>query len=750
LRILLVEDSAPDADLVMALLDEGQPDIVVDHRTSLASALEALRSHEYTAALADLSLPDAEALDVVEALRTAEPDLPLVVLTGRADDDLALAALARGAQDYVGKSELTARVVLRALRYACERVRADSALRTSARLATALLDGLEAPTCAVDSRGRVLAVNEAMRQQRNRSLLACEPGDDLLVHWRRTPASRSADQLLAGLRSVLAGREQRFEVEYLAPDETWWSIRISPLPAHGGVVVMTVDVTALKQAQQELLTAALHDGLTGLPNRTLLRDRLDQAFAHARRSGEVVAALFLDVDRFKLVNDTLGHAAGDRVLIQLAARLTAAGRATDTVARVSGDEFLVAWVDVDQAGAEERAGRFVAAVNCSVPVGDRQLPVTVSGGLALASSEESPDELIRAADEAMYAAKGRGTGRLEVASDELRRQLDRRLEIEQMLEEALVEGRFEVHYQPVVQLASGQPTGVEALVRLRAPDGKLVPPAEFIEVAERVGSIVPIGRFVLATACAEAASWTGPAADLRVAVNLSARQLAQPDVLATVEHCLQQSGLPPHRLVLEVTETSVVEDTEAALRALTALKALGVRTAIDDFGTGYASFLYLKRFPVDLLKIDRSFVGGMLDSPDDAAIVSSVVQLGRDVGLSLVAEGVETEEQRRRLVQLGCTEAQGYLFSRPVPPEQLAEALVACRRPLPPAAPRPRQPLPTVEPAVLARMTELRGRGASPYTIAAVLNREGAINPYGRRWHAHTVERCLTLRRLSA
>jgi diguanylate cyclase (GGDEF)-like protein len=743
LRVLLVEDSLADADLVTALLEEGRVPVLVEHAPSLSGALTALSAAPWDVALVDLSLPDAWGLDVVETLRAAYPELPLVVLTGLEDETMALDALASGAQDYVSKSELTPQLVLRALRYACERARADAAARRAARLSAALLDGLEAPTCAVDGAGRVLAVNKAMRHQSEGSLLTCEPGDDLSVLWRGESPEAEAQLLLIGLRDVLEGRRPRFELEYEAPDDVWWSIRITPLPAETGAVVMTVDVTAMKRAQQELRRAALHDGLTGLPNRTLLLDRMDQAFVHTARSGGVVAALFLDVDRFKGVNDTLGHAAGDRVLVELSHRLLRVSRATDTVARVSGDEFVVVWVDTSEAGARTRSERVVAAVNGTVEIEGREVPVTASAGLAVGTAETTAEELLRAADEAMYAAKSHGGARLDMASTELRAQMDRRRRVERLVEEALEDDRLEVHYQPVVQLATGRPTGVEALVRVRDRDGRLVSPGEFIEVAERVGLIVPMGAAVLDKACAEAASWSGNAAALTVAVNLSTRQLAQPDVVATVEASLRRSGLAADRLVLEVTESAVVEDAEAALRAMTALKELGVRTAIDDFGTGYSSFLYLKRFPVDLLKIDRSFVAGMLESPDDAAIVASVVRLGRDVGLGLIAEGVETEAQRHRLVQLGCTDAQGYLFARPVPADELAAALAGTERPLEPQPLRPRRGRPAVDRAVLARMHQMYGHGASTHTIAAVLNGEGALNPEGRRWHAHTVGRCL-------
>jgi diguanylate cyclase (GGDEF)-like protein len=742
LRVLLVEDSSPDADFVVALLEESgaTADTVVCR--SLREALDILATRTFDVAVADLSLPDALDLEAVAVLRAAAPALPLVVLTGRDDEQTALEALAAGAQDFVAKRDLTSTLLVRSLRYAQERAQVDEALRVSARWTEALLDGLEAATCAVDERGTVLAVNAALRAGETASLLPVSVGGSLTAAWQGSGASRSSAVLLTGLEEVLSGRAARFEHECEAADGRWWSVRTTPLPGGAGAVVMQVDVTAMKLAQHQLSAAALHDPLTGLPNRALLRDRLSQCVETARRHGRVVAVVFLDLDRFKQVNDTLGHATGDAVLVAVAERLASCARASDTVARVSGDEYVVVCVAEEEEQAKALAQRLVDEVNKDLDVDGRRLSVTVSAGLAIARPGDALDDVVQVADEAMYAAKAKGGAALVVASDEMRGLLSRRLHAEQALGRALAEERVEVHYQPVVHLADGSVRGVEALVRLRDPSGRLVPPAEFIEVAERSGLIVPLGASVLRTACAEAARWTGEHSELSIAVNLSTRQLAQPDVVPAVQASLTAAGLAPQRLVLEVTESAVVEDAEAALRALSALKEIGVRTAIDDFGTGYSSFLYLKQFPVDFLKIDRSFVSGMLENPDDAAIVASIVRLGRDIGVTLIAEGVETEEQHRHLAELGCDEAQGYLFSRPVPAPELVAAARAAVRTVPsqPERVRRRIALPLQEEAA-ARIVELSHAGASLHTIAAALNSEGVPNPSGRRWHPRAVAR---------
>jgi diguanylate cyclase (GGDEF)-like protein len=746
LHVLLVEDSLADAELVTMMLVGADAAARIEHCTTLEAALGRLTDGVFDVVIADLSLPDAFGLEAVTGLRCAQPELPLIVLTGRDDDATALQALAAGAQDYVPKSSLTGPLLLRSLRYARERSEAESALRRSARWSAALLDGLEAPTCAIDQARRVVTVNAAMRTGSDLPLVGL-PGHRL--SRRGEDGTAAPVELLAGVDDVLDGRLPRFELECEGRNGRWWSVRATPLPADAGAVVTQVDVTELKRAQQQLSVASLHDSMTGLPNRTLLRDRLEQAFGYAARTQCRVAVALLDLDRFKLVNDTHGHASGDAVLVAVAERLTGACRPSDTVARVSGDEFVVAWIVDERHQPEVFAQRLVTAVALAGAVEGPSVGVTASLGLAVSGPGESVDDVLWAADEAMAVAKARGGAQVQCASAQMREELHRRLETEALLASALADGRVEVHYQPVVDLTTGVATGVEALARLRLPDGGLLMPAGFIDAAERGGLVVPLGSAVLDAACREAASWTGPHAALTVAVNLSTRQLVQPDVVATVQGCLARSGLLPSRLVLEVTESAVVEDAELALRALQALRGLGVRTAIDDFGTGYSSFLYLKQFPVDILKIDRSFVSGMLESPDDAAIVASIVRLGHDVGLTLIAEGVETEEQRQHLVELGCGEAQGYLFSRPVPGPGLPAALVptAPAPGAPPATPRQRRSrsrgTAPLQGPVLQRLEQLSQQGASLHTVAAVLNTEGVPCPTGRRWHSRVVARYL-------
>ena len=431
----------------------------------------------------------------------------------------------------------------------------------------------------------------------------------------------------------------------------------------GEVVAVSRDVTERKAAELELAHQALHDALTGLPNRVLFLDRLKHALARSKRRGAgATAVFFLDVDRFKLVNDSLGHDAGDELLVDVARRLGDVLRPADTVARFGGDEFTVLCEDVaDGDEAEAIAGRIVDVFAEPFVLAGGEIFLSTSVGIALAGGpDELPEDLIRDADAAMYRAKERGKARFEVFDEDMRAHAVRRLEMESALRRALERGELRVHYQPLCEVAGGEVVGCEALVRWEHPERGLLAPAEFVPLAEETGLILPLGEWVLRAACLAAAGWPP---GWEVAVNLTARQLAQPDLVGVVSSALEDAGLAPGRLCLELTESAVLG--AGAAETLRALKALGVRLAIDDFGTGWSSLGHLRSFPLDVVKLDRSFVAGLGTIARDDAIAAAVISLAHALGLRTIAEGVETPAQRAMLERLGCDAAQGYLLGRP-------------------------------------------------------------------------------------
>jgi len=427
-----------------------------------------------------------------------------------------------------------------------------------------------------------------------------------------------------------------------------------------------------KRAQERLAHQALHDPLTELPNRALFLDRLALALARLRRRQSSMAVLFADVDRFKVVNDSLGHDAGDRLLVALARRLRDVLRPGDTLARFGGDEFAVLCEDVPQGDVIGIAERMMDALAEPFTAVGREVFVSVSLGIAVARDpDQRPEALLRDADAAMYLAKDRGRARFEIFDEAMRDKSTERLLLENALRRAPERGELRALYQPIVRLADGSMVGAEALVRWDHPERGLLEASQFVPLAEETGIIVPLGSWMLTEACREAVSWGGDGRAPAVSVNLSARQLSQPDLVDTVDQALRQTGLDADHLWLEITESVLMEDADTAVEALRRLRALGVHLCVDDFGTGYSSLAYLRRFPVDALKVDRSFVAGLGEDPEDSAIVEAVVSMAHSLRLSVVAEGVETEEQLARLRDLGCELAQGFYFAAPLPPSAL-------------------------------------------------------------------------------
>ena len=449
-----------------------------------------------------------------------------------------------------------------------------------------------------------------------------------------------------------------------------------------------LDVSDRKRMENELERLALYDPLTGLPNRALFGDRLRHVLARRGRQA-TTAVYFLDVDRFKRINDSLGHAAGDEVLCEVAERLRSVVRPEDTVARFGGDEFTILCESVGGVlEAVAIADRLQRPLRNPLRAGGAELRLSASIGVALADADDNGDgqHLIEDADAAMYRAKERGGGRTELFDTAMREGAVQAMRVEQELQRALEQGELRLFYQPGVDLANGRLVGAEALVRWQHPQHGLLAPDRFLEVAEETGLIVPLGAWVVKEACNKLAEWQSQpeTANLHLSVNLSARELTHPDVVSMVLGCVRSSQINPRRLTIEVTESTAMADGDTGFRALRDMSDAGLRVAIDDFGTGYSSLEQLRRMPVDIVKVDRSFVAGMSADSIDRELVAAVVGMGRALKLWVVAEGIETADQAEALRELGCQIGQGYLFARPLPAAEM-DALVAVGLPQPAA-----------------------------------------------------------------
>ncbi|HEX5867190.1 MAG TPA: EAL domain-containing protein [Beijerinckiaceae bacterium] len=443
---------------------------------------------------------------------------------------------------------------------------------------------------------------------------------------------------------------------------------------------LKMEIVNRERSEATIRYQAHHDALTGLPNRVLFRKQLQEALVRARRSGEDLAVHFLDLDGFKNVNDTLGHAVGDELLKSIAGRLQNTVRHADKIARLGGDEFAVLQLAAElPSGAGVLAGRLIDAVKAPCVVDEHQILVGASIGIAVLRTDGihfNPDDLLKSADLAMYRAKADGRGRFCFFEPEMDARAQARRSLELDLRRALAQRGFELHYQPLVNLQSDSVTAFEALLRWPHPEREWISPADFIPLAEETGLIVPLGDWVLRQACRDAATWSP---DIKVAVNLSPIQFKAGDLVQSVADALTESGLAPQRLELEITESVLLDKTETSIAVLHRLRELGVAISLDDFGTGYSSLSYLRNFPFDKIKIDQSFVSHMAREHQSGAIVSAIAGLGDSFGIPTTAEGVETAEQLERLRAQGCTEVQGFLISRPIPASGIADLLTSYR-----------------------------------------------------------------------
>jgi len=481
-----------------------------------------------------------------------------------------------------------------------------------------------------------------------------------------------------------SGMVHNVEVEVFHRDGTkkWLLVNLRAVRNAEGAVILhegTVeDITERKVAEGRVQFLAYYDSLTGLPNRALLHDRLINALANARRRGEKVALLFIDLDRFKNINDSLGHSVGDCLLQEVATRLRSLAREQDTVARLGGDEFLVVLNAITDIGdIAVVAERILKAFHCEFVVQGHSFNISCSLGVSVSPEHgEDVETLVKHADAAMYRAKEKGRNNFQFFTPKMTAEVVERLELESNLRQALEGNELFLVYQPQMELSTGNLIGLEALLRWRHPEMGMVAPDRFIRVAENSGLIIPIGEWVLRTACLQAKRWQDDGTTaVPVAVNVSAVQFRQEGFRDVVERVLRETGLAPHYLELELTESVLLTNADVMLSVLRDLRAMGVRLDIDDFGTGYSSLSYLRQFPVSKLKIDRSFVQHVAENPDDAAITGAIISMARSLNLKVIAEGVETEEQMAFLRAHQCDEIQGYYFSKPLEADVLARQL---------------------------------------------------------------------------
>jgi diguanylate cyclase (GGDEF)-like protein/PAS domain S-box-containing protein len=686
--LLLVEDNPGDARLLREMLnDAGAYKTEVRQAESMSEAERELKERAFDIVLLDLGLPDAQGLEAVRRARAVAPRVPLVVLTGLDDESLAARALQEGAQDYLIKGQIEMRGLLRALRYAIERKTMEEALFVVKERAQVTLNCIGDAVVCTDISGNITFLNlvaEKMTGWPSDEAAGRPMGEvfriqDAVTH-ETTP---NPMDVAVGLNTTV---HLPLNCILIRRDGLETPIEDSVAPIHDrqgkatGAVIVFRDVSAARAVAEQMAHSAQHDFLTGLPNRMLLNDRVNQAIALAGRHSKNLAVLFLDLDGFKHINDSLGHAIGDKLLQSIAKRLVSCVRRSDTVSRQGGDEFVVLLSEMEhEEDAAVSALRILGAVAQAHSIDQHDLHLTASIGVSVHPDDGLDAEtLIKNADTAMYQAKENGRQSYQFFKPAMNVRAVERQSIEESLRRALERKEFSLHYQPKVKLATGEITGAEALLRWTHPTRGLVSPATFIPVAEDCGLILPIGRWVLREACEQARTWLDAGLPLgTIAVNISLMEVRNNSFLESVFATLSETGLDPKSLELELTESVLMKRAESAASVLKSLRAQGVQIAVDDFGTGYSSLSYLSKFPIDALKIDQSFVRQITTAPDDTTIVTAVISMGRSLKLRVVAEGVETREELEFLRTHQCHEAQGYYFSRPVLPDQFAMLLKA-------------------------------------------------------------------------
>jgi diguanylate cyclase (GGDEF)-like protein/PAS domain S-box-containing protein len=685
-RVLIVDDNEMNRDMLARRLERKGYQVSV--AASAHELMGRVKQDSIDLVLLDIEMPEISGLEGLQMIRTlySPIELPVIMVTARNQSEDIVKALNLGANDYLTKPVDFA-VALARIGTQLSHKRAQEGLKESeeryALAARGANDGLWDWN---------LATNEIYFSQRWKAMLGYQEHEigDKPEEWFERIHDADRDRIKDEVIAHQNGLTPHFEgVHRIRHKDTTFRWMLSR-----GLAIRDRDGKPVRMAgsQTDITEGKVSDPLTGLPNRLLFLDRLDRLMKHSKRHQErMFAVLFLDLDAFKMINDSLGHLVGDQLLLGVAKRLEGCLRASDTVARLAqetftlarmgGDEFTVLLDDLkDPADADRAAERIMQGLSAPFSLDGKEVFTSASIGIALSNSAyQHPEEIMRDADTAMYRAKSLGKARYEVFSADMRASVMARLELETDLRLALDRGEFRNFYQPIIALETGEITGFEALLRWEHPTRGLLGPKEFISVAEETGLIRELGWWSLREACTRISDWKarlGPDHDLIVSVNLSIKQFMQPNLVENIGSLLKELRLPPESLKLEITESTVMEDPSTAVEMLQQMKALGIRLAIDDFGTGYSSLSYLHRFPLDTLKIDRSFISGGAGGVNGMEIARTIMPLAKNLRLDVVAEGVETAEQVQELKKLDCKYAQGFYFSRPVSRDE-AEALLA-------------------------------------------------------------------------
>jgi len=682
--VLLIAADADEAARVLGELGSvTEESFEVQWVTELSRGIERLRDGGVSAAVLDLNLSDSQGLETFNQLFEAAPDLPILILSEAGTEEIARQAVHLGAYDYLINEQADGYRLRRTVRTMIDR-HALEAVRVENELATTTLNLIGEGILRTDADGNVTYQNRFAEKMTgwSRAEARGRPFADVLRLIDNISGASLDDAVAIALQAdkTASGMTSSINCTLVRRDGEEFGIESRVAIIHDqdgnavGAVVAFRDVSAARVASLEMSRVAQHDVLTNLPNRALFNDRLSQAISLAERQSKQLAVLFVDLDQFKRINDSLGHSVGDRLLRSVARRLVACVRRTDTVSRLGGDEFLILLSQIEHSeDAAITARKILRAVAAPHVIDSKSLDVNVSiGGSTYPADAQNAETLVSYADVAMYEAKQQGRNSYQFFRTDMRARMATRVALERDLRCALGRNEFRLHYQPKVNFQTGQCTGMEALLRWQHLERGLLSAATFVPIAEECGLIVAIGQWVLLEACRQARAWSDLGLKvLPVAVNVSAVEFRARDFLSGIRAVLIATGLDPQDLELELTEGVLMQDAESAVVTLLALKAMGVKLAVDDFGTGFSSFTYLRRFPVDTLKVDKSFVHEITEDSDGTTIVNAMINIGKSLKQRVVAEGVDTRSQLDFLQRHGCNEGQGYYFSHPITAEQV-------------------------------------------------------------------------------